>query len=114
MKLIKLNISCDSIDAAFEHCSNDMKNAEEEVNNLYHILEYVSLNAVQMMKVSKKLKQALIVRREAKEQFSRIQSLKDNVYAGLKKYEAAASNSVSRAGKYSEESTDNAKRLGII
>lgn len=47
--------------------NNSRSEADAEVNSLYHVLEYCTLDAVSLVKVAKELQKALRVRREAKE-----------------------------------------------
>lgn len=78
---------------------NDLSKLDSQVNNIYHIIEISSLNAVQFTKLSYKLKEVLVKRREIKEQMIMIEGcLKDN-----KSIETTSKESAKRLERYSRE-----------
>ena len=80
------------------------------VNDLYHILEFVKLDAVQMSKVAKQLRQALQTRRKLKEDSILFQSILDTTTSKIKPDELIQRQN-NRISKYIEESHASFKSI---
>ena len=109
MKLIKST----ELLAAYEKAKKDVSVLDEKINTLYHFIEFESLDAVQMSKTFKILKQTLIERRAAKESFYAMSSLKDNLYQGLVRYEKRTKPE-EREEKYRMKTLEMARDIGLI
>lgn len=98
----------DAIKEAREHSKSieiEEKLLDKKVQDLMHVLEYYPLNAVQLVKVAKKLRETKQVRRLLKEERCRWQS----VFAHIKESKVV-DNSAERQKRYMQESIESYKK----
>jgi hypothetical protein len=84
---------------------------EEKVCDCYHILELPNLNAVQIMKTTKVLREALMIRRELKEERTRVQMIVTHCRAILEKNAEHVKRSAARLAKYDAEAREALKKI---
>jgi len=78
---------------------NDLSALDKKISNIYHVIEISNMNAVQFTKVSYKLKEVLVQRRQIKEDVIMIDGcLKDN-----KSSETLTKEATKRLERYSQE-----------
>ena len=97
-----------------EHFKLEMKNLKDkvsandkEINNLYHMLEVLKLNAVYIAKISKKLSAALKLRRTLKEDLNICQVIVNSVVEKTLPLEEFERRTEERAVKYAEEAQNH-------
>ncbi len=67
-----------SLKSDLANTTEQLTAVDAQVNDLYHVLEYIPLSGVKMMKVTMTLKMALRKRRDLKENQALISALLDN------------------------------------
>lgn len=76
---------------------------DKQINDHYHIIELVSLNASQLSKVTKSLKDLLKQRREAKENLNAVSNFLSGNLENAKTPETMKKNANDRENKYRAE-----------
>jgi hypothetical protein len=97
----------------YEEMASKLSAIDSKVVDLTHVVEYVDLNAAQMMKTYKLLKDSLQQRREIKEQMAFYHSYRDNMLPAIKKIRAAKETSVKRIDRHFSESLHSSIKYGI-
>lgn len=81
-----------------------------QINNCYHIIELLPLNAIQLMKVTRKIKKFLQERRDIKESINLINTLLDKVQK-IKSNEEFFIKAESRKVRYINEAREEYEKL---
>lgn len=76
---------------------------DKDVNHCYHIIELLPLNAAELSKVTKKLKELLILRRVTKEKIAQLDSMFNSVVRDVKVTDKKA---IDREQKYKAEALE--------
>ena len=89
--------------------ARNMSRYDNIISDCYHILELMTLNAVQLSKVTKELRNNLRLRREAKEQMILIETVLANKFENIQL--TMTNKSEVRAAKYTNEAKQAYARL---
>lgn len=108
-----MDYSVEQIISEYDRLSTERSAIDKSISDLYHIIEYAPLNAVQLVKTTIAIREALKTRRKIKEQFIHYQRLKDILVPALRKLESNDRASV-REETYRQESIESAKRFGLM
>lgn len=77
---------------------------DTEINDLYHVIEYVSVSAVEMVKIYNRLKKKLAERRQVKEDISLAMSFAQKLGEVANLANDASKRAENRKQKYKQES----------
>ena len=88
-----------------EEVAKREKELDKMVQDLMHVLEYYPLNAVQLIKVAKKIRDTKRIRRQLKEERCHWQSVFSHI-----KESKVIDNSVERQERYLQESIESYKK----
>lgn len=77
---------------------------DTEINDLYHVIEYVSVSAVEMVKIYNRLKKKLAERRQVKEDISLAMSFTQKLGEVANLAKDASKRAENRKQKYKQES----------
>ncbi len=99
----KLHESIDKLKEDLKNLNKESSEIDRHVNNFYHIIELVSLDACELSQLMSKLKQTLKRRREVKEMIICLQAVLSGTASDLKKIEAFKINAEERNKKYKKE-----------
>lgn len=83
--------------------TNAMSNLDRQINDFYHVMELVPLNASELSIITKKLRNSLKYRRELKEQSMTICNMLSSNVESIKSPELIESNAKNRLEKYTQE-----------
>ena len=92
-----------------EQAKKEAREIDQKVNDLYHILEYCALDAVQLAKVTKELREVLKERRQKKERMYVLWGVVDP--NSKSSFEKILQNSEKRQKEYAKESKTSYEKL---
>lgn len=87
--------------------NNRVSVIDKTVNDHYHVIELLPLNAAELSVVTKNLRALLKDRREAKEQVIAVSNFLSSVAESAKPYETHENNTQKREQKYTEEALNS-------
>lgn len=99
----KLHESIDKLKEDLKNLNKESSDLDRHINNFYHIVELVNLDACELSQLVSKLKGVLKRRREVKEMVICLQSVLAGNTSDLKKIEAFKINAEERNKKYKKE-----------
>lgn len=108
-RILSINEQVEAIRAEKETIDKRKAATDADLNDCYHVMEYVSLNGPQMSKLSKKMRAILQERRELKESAAMIESVLSRL--GGHGVTDTISKSTARQAQYLRESNASYKRL---
>lgn len=84
---------------------------DTEINDLYHVIEYVSVSAVEMVKIYNRLKKKLAERRRVKEDISLAMSFTQKLGEVANLAKDASKRAENRKQKYKQESNISYQKI---
>jgi vacuolar-type H+-ATPase subunit I/STV1 len=99
---------CERITTRKQELSTLLSNIDQEVNGLYHVIEYVPMPNIEKVQIFDKLRTALNLRREIKDDLSVV----SNIHAKIKPVmDIDLSKSSVREKKYQQESFESYRKI---
>ena len=108
-----MDFDIDNFSEDYDSIRENLAKSDSEINDLIHVLEFVSLDAVQMIKTASKLKIKLKDRRELKERMAYYNSVRDCLLPAIIKVNKAKEKAITRVDRYKSESISSANKYGI-
>ena len=93
----------DKIKIQRSELNSHMSSLDKQINDHYHVIELLELNAAELSKITKSLRHLLKKRREAKEQVIAISNFLSSTVETAKPVETSQENAEKRETKYRHE-----------
>ena len=86
----------------------ELSNLDAQVNHIYHVIELLPLNAAEMSKITKKLKELLVLRRSVKEDINTVTQMMENKVGVI---HTVKNKSLERKKQYTAEALSSYNRI---
>lgn len=100
-----------AIECLIKHELEDLSKTDTSINDIYHVLEYITLDAVELAKLTKHLRALLVKRRTLKNSIALNQSSIDSVKAFIKRRHDSKAEVAKRTIRHERESMESYERL---